>query len=762
VSNFSTIAGESTVTELNATFSGLTSNTQYYGRVRTIGHQGIATSYTSYGSTTTPPSSTPIFINGSFEVSNSQGQFIDSSLYTDTTTPSIRIQTQSNYSPGLSVTDTPSHLALWRLDDGTGSSAIDGSKHNKTLSLVNSPSWISGKLGNAIDLNGSSQYGTSTSLTPWRNATGNNQWAVNMWFRTTLGRGFLFQTASVNTLGGATYDAELSWYDATGKFTFEVTTSGGARQYIQASGSYTDGNWHFVTAVLNASGMYLFVDGSQVASGIGVNSTTARTYAGPAYAWIGAATTAGANMGGGTFQYFPGDIDDVLISTVPLSLTQHQELYALGNKGIAMGAPAVEISTQTGTDGTWVSVSTLAWTITGTNGTTSAQTLISTLPVAGIALRQTTSAGADTNRVGFISSSLDSNLTTLYFTILVDTTPPIGAGISSLVVESSEAITVNLVAASDALSGLASSPYRIERSTDVGFSVSHNSGFIAGTSYSFSALRPNTTQYFRVVAKDAAGNISLPSSSRSTVTLAKTATNLLVDGIYFSSITYSWTPHPVSPSSETAKSYVVQISTLSNFSLVTASSSLSDIQTSSWTPNGLYGNTTYYFRVGSLNWTDLVVYSVEISTLLPRQLHIGMSTDTVSAGQHPPNAIVLISTSIVITNESNTHATYLFRTTTTASEWPWAIGTTQDIDQFILWMIVSEAEPVGSDFSDEDKLSEIDIQCTSSVFALGAQTCISIPPGEQRTLWFRIGMPPVVHSAVEQTIRVIGTAVAPD
>jgi hypothetical protein len=116
----------------------------------------------------------------------------------------------------------------------------------------------------------------------------------------------------------------------------------------------------------------------------------------------------------------------------------------------------------------------------------------------------------------------------------------------------------------------------------------------------------------------------------------------------------------------------------------------------------------------------------------------------------------------VITNESNTHASYLFTTTTTASEYPWRIGTTQDIDQYVLWMIVSTSAPLVSDFADEDKLSDTDIECTSSVFANSSETCVSIPPGEQRTVWFKMGTPPIVNSGVEQTIRVTGTAVASD
>ena len=73
--------------------------------------------------------------------------------------------------------------------------------------------------------------------------------------------------------------------------------------------------------------------------------------------------------------------------------------------GIPLGAPHVDISTQNGAGFTWVRTTTTSWAITGTKGTTAVQTFTSTLSASGLALRETASPGADTNRVAYIGSS---------------------------------------------------------------------------------------------------------------------------------------------------------------------------------------------------------------------------------------------------------------------------------------------------------------------------------------------------------------------
>ncbi|MFA5809833.1 MAG: LamG-like jellyroll fold domain-containing protein, partial [Thermoleophilia bacterium] len=626
--NFTGDIIESITDSTSTDIGGLVSGAVYYTRVRALNWQNIASTFTLYGSTTTEASAKPAFLNGTLEVSNSLGQFIDGSLYTDTTTPNIRASVQSAFAPGLAITETPSHLALWHLNDGSGATARDASNHGRNLTLNGSPAWLSGvdsKLGGyALDFNGSSQYGVTPTLFPWRSSAANNQFSVSLWFKTTLGRGFLFQTADSASAGAANYDAEIGWGDTSGKLSFVVYGgAAGARRIISAASAYTDGNWHFVTAVLNPSGMFLYVDGNQAATGALATSANARTYATASYAWVGAASVDGemndaADLGGGNYRFFPGNvsatgvIDEVLISTVALTATQVQELYSLNNtRGVQLGAPNVEISTQSGADLSWTRVSTTTISITGAKGTTAAQTFTSSMPASGLALRQTDSPGADTNQVMFIAAALDSNQTTAQYTILVDTTPPAAPSFASLNTPTTYGLTLTGLSGSDPLSGLHAAPFKVQASTDPNFGIiNQDSGFIAGPDYVFSGLLPNTTYYARAQARDAAGgsgNFSAFSSNQSLATTAikPSTTTAAFLGVYVTSSTLGWIAFPASPSSSSARGYELQASTVSDFTGTALSSVTAAVAQSTLTISGLYPNTTYYFRVGSINHAGL-------------------------------------------------------------------------------------------------------------------------------------------------------------
>ena len=59
---------------------------------------------------------------------------------------------------------------------------------------------------------------------------------------------------------------------------------------------------------------------------------------------------------------------------------------------------------------------------------------------------------------------------------------------------------------------------------------------------------------------------------------------------------------------------MVQASTDSAFSVVNASSSTAVVSLSTLTVTGLSAGTTYYFRVGSLNWDNVAVFAASVTT----------------------------------------------------------------------------------------------------------------------------------------------------
>jgi hypothetical protein len=123
---------------------------------------------------------------------------------------------------------------------------------------------------------------------------------------------------------------------------------------------------------------------------------------------------------------------------------------------------------------------------------------------------------------------------------------------------------------------------------------------------------------------------------------------------------------------------------------------------------------------------------------------------------------VVLSTPIVVSNIGNVMETYEFSAATMTVGTPWHLGASQDLDQFVLWMGVGDVEPNAADFGGEDILSNSQTRCSSTALAIAGATCVSVPPGETRTLWFKFGAPPVVSNNDDQTIRVTAIATTPD
>ena len=80
------------------------------------------------------------------------------------------------------------------------------------------------------------------------------------------------------------------------------------------------------------------------------------------------------------------------------------------------------------------------------------------------------------------------------------------------------------------------------------------------TSYDFTGLDPHTTYYFQLTLRDAAGNASAPSAAISTATLAEPVTGISIQNVYLTSATLNWTAHPPTPSSSSAKGYILDAS----------------------------------------------------------------------------------------------------------------------------------------------------------------------------------------------------------
>jgi len=127
-----------------------------------------------------------------------------------------------------------------------------------------------------------------------------------------------------DTQTGNSVNADRAVYMAnSGQLYFGV--SAGAVRTINSALSYNDGFVHHVVATLSSAGMFLDVDGSQVASD--PTTTTAQNYTG--YWRVGEDNLAGWPSAP-TSNFFNGIIDDVAVYPSALSLQRAQVHYCEG------------------------------------------------------------------------------------------------------------------------------------------------------------------------------------------------------------------------------------------------------------------------------------------------------------------------------------------------------------------------------------------------------------------------------------------------
>ncbi|HVC09386.1 MAG TPA: LamG domain-containing protein, partial [Elusimicrobiota bacterium] len=306
---------------------------------------------------------------------------------------------------GLLVTTTqPAGLSIqWHFDEPSGTSALDASGHSDKGVFVGGPSFIIAHTGYGMSLNGSSQYlysnNTFTSPLPF---------TIMCWFNTSSPGGKLIGFGNVGSGQSSNYDRHI-YMGSSGQIYFGVYP--GSVKTIVSGNGYDDGNWHFVAASLGPAGMKLYIDGVKVAGNTGV--TTAQSYTG--YWKVGYDNLNGWTGAAGN--YFNGSIDEVKIySTTQLT---DQEVNALYTDTLAGNYNGSAFYGMYSTDGgtSWGFIPGADMSMTGTNGTTAAQTLqISNLNFP----ESTPSPGSQLNQVAIIVNDSTGAASEQQYTVIVD------------------------------------------------------------------------------------------------------------------------------------------------------------------------------------------------------------------------------------------------------------------------------------------------------------------------------------------------------
>jgi len=199
----------------------------------------------------------------------------------------------------------------WKLDEGLGATAIDSSGNGYDGTILGSPSWGTGKFGQAIDFDGVDDRVNVTI------DVSETDYAVSLWFKTTTGNCGIFEVN--DGIGGVDRILHLS----SGNIHARVWEN----ETIATSGTnYADGQWHHVVHTLGGieGGQKVYVDGQLQASG---------TKAFSDFDWQTSLSIGyGSNPGN---KYFSGLIDDVRIFDEALSASYVGAIFnGTSNEGI--------------------------------------------------------------------------------------------------------------------------------------------------------------------------------------------------------------------------------------------------------------------------------------------------------------------------------------------------------------------------------------------------------------------------------------------
>lgn len=209
-------------------------------------------------------------------------------------------------------------IALWEIDDCSGTTVADRAGSNYTLSLIATPTWSSSDtptgLGCSLTFNGTTQYGT-VSTTAFDKTNG-QELTVSVWIKPSRLAG-QYQGIVSNRINGGTYNWIL----------YQHTTDGSVQMHGSAQNKSTYvpavGVWTHIATVIDSTGT-----SKLYANGALVQTVSGYTYGSAA----GTLNIASTWPGGEPYQ---GSIDEVRVFSKSLTAMDVRGIYAAGVSNFA-------------------------------------------------------------------------------------------------------------------------------------------------------------------------------------------------------------------------------------------------------------------------------------------------------------------------------------------------------------------------------------------------------------------------------------------
>lgn len=288
----------------------------------------------------------------------------------------------------------------------------------------------------------------------------------------------------------------------------------------------------------------------------------------------------------------------------------------------------------------------------------------------------------------------------------------------------------------------------------------------ARVSAGVSGLAPNTTWFAELWTLDRRGNLSYASGQSVFTTLSRAPAELAESflSVDDDSATVAWAALPAGTPqdhSATAEGYVLEASSTNFGALapggIVISSVSYGILTSTLALRGLDFSTTWYFRVGALNWSGAPSY-----TTLP-DLDFDVDPDTAGLSFGVIDAAVtqakISISSVVVYNRGNLPMTFvLSAATATPGGSDWSLALSTGVEQIVLDAVWNTGPPADSVF--DDAVLSSTQPSTGSIYA-GDETGVAVPPGQSRSLWLRFWRPTSTAMLTRQKLVIEVRAVYP-
>lgn len=227
-----------------------------------------------------------------------------------------------------SLLSADSDLAAGYNLDETSSTRFDITSNNQDLTPTNTPSYVAGKIGNALALVKTSSQQVSKTVAPTDTLyIGDINFCISTWVQlTSKPAGGMILASQYGTVFNRVW--ALYWDDSTDRFVFLVNNSASTQETISATnfGPPTVGVWYYILAWRDATSKTIYIS---------VNNGTPNSYTGAITLVASSAESfriGGWNAsGGGGDTFWNGYVDQFYIFRRLLTATEKSFIYSNGD-----------------------------------------------------------------------------------------------------------------------------------------------------------------------------------------------------------------------------------------------------------------------------------------------------------------------------------------------------------------------------------------------------------------------------------------------